>query len=538
MKQKFWLPLIFAAIFCVGMLVGNYLNSSHHRNTPGQQKLVEVLHLISDKYVDHVDVDSLVELAIPAMLSNLDPHSAYIPAKDYADANADLQGHFSGIGISFNILNDTLNVVEVLTGGPSEKAGLLPGDRIIKVDGKEIAGKGIADTDVRSMLRGEKGTHVKLVVLRHGSKTPLDFELVRDDVTQESIDAAYLIEPTIGFVKVSRFARTTYGEFLQALNRLRLEGAESFILDLRNNVGGYMEPAVLMANELLKPGQLIVSTRGRDGSDQLMLSDGTGAFTDFPVAIIINEFSASSSEIFSGAIQDNDRGWLVGRRSFGKGLVQHPIMLPDSSELRLTVQRYYTPSGRSIQKSYTPGDLAAYDADIINRFNNGESLNADSIKLHLDEEYQTVGGRKVYGGGGIMPDVFVPEDTTQITPYYVKAVNRNLLQRFAYEYTDLNREQLQKAANVDELMSMLPSYYVLLNSFVEYAVQNGVKAQWYYINISAPLIVNQIKGLIARNILGISAYYEVANPTDKAVQEAVKRIKTPVVQPDKESEQK
>lgn len=532
MKQKYWLPVIFAALFCAGMVVGNFLNYSHYKKTPGQEKLIEVLNLISENYVDPVDIDSLVELTIPAMLSNLDPHSAYIAAKDYEEANSDLQGQFSGIGISFNILNDTLSVVEVISSGPAEKAGLLPGDKIVKVDTIDIAGKGIDDLDVRSMLRGEKGTHVKVQVLRHNTKTPLSFEIVRDEIPQESIDAAYMIEPAVGYVRISRFARTTYSEFLQALNRLRIEGAESFVLDLRNNTGGYMDPAVLIANELLEPGKLIVSTRGRDGHDQILLSDGSGAFTTYPVALIINEFTASSSEIFSGAIQDNDRGWIIGRRSFGKGLVQHPITFPDSSELRLTVQRYYTPSGRSIQKSYTPGDLAAYDADIVNRFNNGESLSADSIKLHLDEEYTTVSGRKVYGGGGIMPDVFVPEDTTQITPYYIKVANRNLLQRFAYEYADLNRDELAKAESVDDLLKLLPNYYVLLNSFVDYAVQNGVRAQWYYINISAPLIVNQIKGLIARNILGLSAYYQVTNTSDKAVQEALKRVKTPLIQND------
>lgn len=530
MKTNYWLPLLFSLTLAAGIWLGCELGGGSAVKTRGQEKLLDVINLINEEYVDEVDIDSIVEMVIPEMLGNLDPHSSYIQAKDYEMANSELQGQFSGVGVSYQIFCDTLCVIEVIAGGPAEKGGMLPGDRIVKVDGQSVVGN-ITEDDVPALLRGPKDTHVALTVVRSTSKQPLEFDIVRDDVPMESIDAAYMIEPGLGFIKVSRFARTTYSEFLQALNKLRLQGAESYIIDLRFNTGGYVEPAVLMANEFLNPSEMIVSLRGRNPMDsEFIMSDGTGAFSNYPVAVLINEFTASASEIFSGALQDNDRGWIIGRRSFGKGLVQKPIMLSDSSEIRLTVQRYYTPSGRCIQKDYTPGDLDEYEADLVNRFNHGESLSADSISLNTDDVFYTESGRKVYGGGGIMPDIFVPDDTTRVNSYYRKASNKNLFMTFAYEYSDLNREQLQKAKNVDELLELLPSDYVLLDAFVRYGVQHGVKAQWYYINTSSPLIVNQIKGLIARNILGLSAYYEVANRHDATVQEAVERVKLPVTE--------
>ena len=481
MKQKYWLPLIFACVFAAGIWVGSLLQFGRFfHTTPGADKLMRVVNLINENYVDEVSIDSIVESTIPLLLSNLDPHSSYIPPVDLEKEKSELQGQFSGVGVSFMILNDTINVIEVISGGPSEKMGILPGDRIIAVDGKNMTGKTVSNDDVFKALRGEKGTHVTITIKRLNTRTPLTFEVTRDDIPMESVDASYMIKPGIGYIKISRFARNTYSEFLHAMGQLKAEGAKSVILDLRNNGGGYMEPSVLMANEFLAPHNLIVSTKGRNASkNDHIISDGTGSFTDCGLVVLVNEFTASSSEIFSGAIQDNDRGWIIGRRTFGKGLVQNPIILPDSSEIRLTVQRYYTPSGRSIQKSYTPGDLASYDAEIIERYSKGETFNADSVKLHLDEEYLTSGGRKVYGGGGIMPDVFVPEDTSMITPYYIKVTNANLISRFAYEYCDLNRGQLEKAKDVDQLLKRLPSNYVLLNSFVDFAIQNGVRAQWF-----------------------------------------------------------
>lgn len=511
-------------------MVGDLLLAPRHARTSGQQKLVDVLNLVHDRYVDNVDMDSLVEMAIPALLSNLDPHSVYIPAADYARSNSELEGKMSGIGISFQLVNDTVNVIEVISGGPSEKAGILPGDRIVGVDGEDITQRKLRDYEVMDVLRGDKGSHVSVTVRRHSARQPLTFELVRDEIPMTSVDVSYMIEPEVGYIRISRFARTTYDEFLNAANKLRLEGAKSFLIDLRGNTGGYMDPAVLIANEFLDGGDVIVSTRGRNiRENQLIAADNAGAFKDYGLVVLVNDFSASASEIFTGAIQDNDRGWVVGRRTFGKGLVQNPILLPDSSEIRLTVQRYYTPSGRSIQKKYTPGALGDYEAELINRFISGETLNVDSAKINKDDWYQTAGGRTVYGGGGIMPDIFVPEDTSRVTTYYRDIVNHGLPQQFAYEYCDLNRDDLISAKNIDELMAKLPANDILLNSFVQYARTNGVAPRWYYINISQPLIVNQIKGWIARNILGLEGHVRVLNSTDIAVTEALKHVDEPLL---------
>lgn len=523
------MPLAFALTLIAGLLLGWYISRTNNVSTSSEGKLLNIFSIIRDKYVEDVDLDSMVEMTIPLMLKNLDPHSAYIPAKELEEANSELEGKFSGIGISFRIQNDTLYVVEVIPDGPSEKVGLLPGDRIIKVDDDNIAGTGISEDDVFKMLRGKKGTNVKLTVKRTNSKTPLVYNITRDDIPVKSVDASYIITDSIGYVKVSKFGRNTYNEFLQSLNSLRLQGAKSYVVDLRGNGGGYLESAVMMVNEFLPAGKLIVSTRGRNSkNDQVIISDGTGAFQDFGVVVLINEFSASASEIFSGALQDNDRGWIVGRRSFGKGLVQQPILLPDSSEIRLTVQRYYTPSGRCIQKDYTPGDNEDYDLELINRFNNGEMLSADSVKLKIDEKFLTNGGREVYGGGGIMPDYFVPEDTAYITSYYVNVVNQGLPIQYAFEYSDGNRAQLSKAKNVEEVLEMLPSDSILLSDFVKYAVSKGVPARWAYINKSAPLLVNQLKALIARGIFGIEGYYEVVNTQDTTIDEALRHATMPI----------
>lgn len=527
--KKFWLPFVLAVTLVCGMLLGCLLSTNHRLSTTGVGKLEYVMRLINENYVDEVDMDSLVEMTIPLLLKNLDPHSTYVAASDYENANNELESKFSGIGISFQIYNDTLSVVEVITGGPAEKVGVLPGDRIVKVDDKNIAGTGITEDDVFSMLRGKKGTKVNITVKRNNSKKPVTFDIIRDDIPVESVDAYYMMDKKTGYIKVSRFARNTYEEFRVALATLQGQGAEDFIIDLRNNGGGYMEPAILMVNEFLPSGREIVSTVGRNASvDQYVCSDGTGAFQDCGVVVLINEFSASASEIFTGAIQDNDRGWVVGRRSFGKGLVQSPILLPDSSEVRLTIQRYMTPSGRCIQKDYKPGANGDYDLELINRFNNGEMQSADSTKLNLADKYTTYGGRTVYGGGGIMPDYFVPEDTAGITSYYASVLNAGLLMKYAYEYVDGNRTDLSKAKTTAQLLKRLPPDDVLLRDFVAFAASNGVPARWYYINISTPLIVNHLKALIARDVFGVQAYYEVLNPTDSTVQQALKYVRAPL----------
>lgn len=519
-----WLPLIGAGLIIAGVLLGYILAGNRHQ-TPFQQKLNRLYDIIENDYVDKIDLDSLLESQIPSLLKSLDPHSSYIPAADLEAVNGELEGSFSGIGIQFQVMNDTICVVEVITGGPAEKVGVMAGDRIIAVDTIDLINRHISDEDVRSMLRGEKDSQVTIKVKRNNAAKPLLFNITRGDIPMISVDASYMIDPKTGYVKINRFSRTTFGEFLQAISQLRYLGAESLIIDLRGNGGGYMEPAVLMANEFLPAYSKIVMTKGRDTDDNsTILSDGTGAFIDMPLVVLVDEFTASSSEIFSGAIQDNDRGLVVGRRTFGKGLVQRPIMLPDSSEVRLTVQRYYTPSGRCIQKSFQRGKADEYDEEIIERYNRGEIFNVDSINLNTDEIFKTLNGRTVYGSGGIMPDVFVPSDTTGYSSYYVNVSNAGLLQKYAYELADLNREEFAKAKTVDELLKMLPSDATLLQSFVSYAAQKGVPARWHYINISAELIVNYLKALIARDTLGFSASYEIYNSRDKAVSEALKLL--------------
>lgn len=514
-KTSVWMPLAIAVSLVAGMWIGHtFFNGSGKWSS--RSKLDTILDLVDRSYVDEIDTDSLLEASFSGLLSRLDPHSVYIPAKDLQSVNEELGGSFSGIGISFNLLNDSINVLEVISGGPSEKAGLLAGDRIIAINDTVVAGQNWSDVKVRSSLRGEKGSTVKLTVKRQTSKTPLNFEVIRGDIPLTSIDAAYIVAPKVGFLKISKFSSTTYSEFLTSMMDLVADGAEKFIIDLRGNGGGFMEPAVLMANEFLPAGSPIVSMRGKATPDSRpTMSDGSGSFLNNEVVVLIDEISASASEIFSGAIQDNDRGLVIGRRSFGKGLVQNQMELPDSSAIRLTIARYYTPSGRCIQKTYAPG--TDYDRDLVNRYEHGEFYNADSIKLDKSLAFETLHGRTVYGGGGIMPDVFVPNDTTGITSYYINVLNAGLIQKYTFDYTDRNRSRLEGSATAAELMRKLPDDDSLLQDFVAYAQKAGVAPRWYYINISRDLIVNQLKAMIARNALGVQGYYEVMNEVDPTV---------------------
>lgn len=523
-KGYLWIPLIAAIAFVGGLFFNNMLREQGGRSE-GEKKLSNLLNLIGSEYVDVVDTDSLIEKAIPSLLSNLDPHSIYIPAKDLQKVNEELDGSFSGVGVSFAINNDTIYVLEVIAGGPSESVGIKPGDRIIAVDNETVAGVGITNEGVYSKLRGQHGSKVKLTVKRSGAATPIDFEIERGDIPVASIDAEYLAADSIGYIKVNKFGRTTYDEFFQALFSLRDSGAKDYIIDLRGNTGGLLETSVLMANEFLPRGHKIVETKGRrEQENSVVVSDGYGAFKESRIAVLIDETSASSSEIFAGAIQDNDRGLIIGRRSFGKGLVQHQIDLPDGSAVRLTVARYYTPSGRCIQKDYS--DARSYENDLYDRYSRGEAFEADSIKFDETKVYSTITGRKVYGGGGITPDIFVPNDTSGITKYYINAANKGLLQKFALDYVDANRAQLESAYDVNELMSMLPSDLQLVQQFARLTKANGIDTQWSYINNSAPLIVNQLKALIARDILGISAYYEITNLDDITVMSAIEQLRS------------
>ncbi len=523
-RLKYWLPLI-GACFTVGGMWTGYLLAGGDNISPAQQKLSDVFDLLENDYVDDISTDSLVEMTLPQLLKNLDPHTVYIPVSELDHANRDLESSFYGIGAQTQLLSDSVCVVEVIPGGPAQRAGILPGDRIVAINGKPIE-PNITTDKMESLLRGAKDSKVKVQILRPSKGKLVTYNLVRGEIPVVSIDASYIMDGDIGYIRLSKFAPKTYNEFAQALSNLQARGAKSFILDLRGNLGGLLPQAIMVANEFLQPSQAIVETRGRKSSDnEYWMADGTGSFTDQDLVVLVDEFTASSSEIVAGAIQDNDRGLILGRRSFGKGLVQRVITLPDSSQLRLTVQRYFTPSGRCIQKDFTRGDNDKYDKEIVDRYSSGEVFNADSIKFKQNELFTTKGGRKVYGGGGITPDVFVPSDTTGLTSYFFQVSNAGLLNKFAYEYADLNREELTKSKNIDQLLAKLPSREVLLWSFVKYAADNGIPRRWYYINNSASLIVNQLKALIARDILGLNAYYEVLNRNDNVVSTAIKEIR-------------
>ena len=514
-----WMPLAIAIALVAGMWIGKtFMNGGGSWSS--RAKLDTILELIEENYVDDIDTDSLLEATLPDLMAALDPHSVYIPAEDLQSVNEELEGSFSGIGISFNLLGDTINVLEVISGGPSEKVGLMPGDRIISVDDSIVAGKGISDIKVKNMLRGPKGSVVSLGIRRPTSKELLTFDVTRGDIPVSSIDAAYMIEPNVGYLKINKFGANTFSEFLTSMITLTAEGAEKFIIDLRGNGGGFMEHAVLMANEFLDADLPIVSMKGAHTPETPATgSDGSGSFRDREVVVLLDEISASASEIFAGALQDNDRGLIVGRRSFGKGLVQHQLELPDSSALRLTIARYYTPSGRCIQKTYAPG--TDYDRDLLDRYEHGEFYSADSIHQNKDLEYHTLHGRTVYGGGGIMPDLFVPNDTTGYTSWYLNVLNKGLINKYTFEYADRHRETLSKSVNGNDMTDLLPDDDTLLQDFVEYARRNGVAPRWYYINISRDLLVNSLKAMIARNIHGVQGYFEVSNLTDPTVQAAL-----------------
>ncbi len=523
-----WLPLAIAISAIVGIIVGIFIGNPFSKNGFSAQKdrkLNTILNLISQEYVDDsVKTHDLVEMAIPSILANLDPHSSYLTAKELVAAQEELNGSFSGIGVSFQLMNDTIVVLEVIPGGPSDKAGLLAGDKIITIEDSTWVGSQVDANKVREKLRGTKGTKVKVGIAREGSSKPLSFVITRGDVPLNSVDSYYMIDNSTGYVKVSQFGRNTYNEFVNALNSLKNEGAKRFMIDMRGNGGGYLEIAIIMANEFLPANKLIVSTRGRYRRDDTnAYSDGNGQFQDQEIVVLIDEFSASASEIFAGAIQDNDRGLIVGCRSFGKGLVQKQFDLPDKSAVRLTIAKYYTPSGRCIQKPYDNGE-SAYQKDILDRYSNGELYSKDSIKIDKSKIFETTTGRKVYGGGGIIPDIFVPRDTTSFSSYYAAVIAAGLIQEYALKYVTEHRVELSKMKDYKQLLRNLPANDDLLNDFVKYAANKGVPARWYYIHQSQDLITSVIKGLIARDIFGQSVYYPIINRIDKTIDTALKAL--------------
>lgn len=519
-----WYPLVISIAIVLGIVIGNYISTKKF-TLDKDRKINAVLNLIQSEYVDSIDVKDLVEQAIPAIIGNLDPHSYYIPASDIRAENEKLDGSMSGIGVSFFMMNDTANVDQVIPNGPAEKVGMLAGDRIISVNGESIVGGTLTAEGIRSKIRGEKGTKVRIGVKRNTSKKMLTFTITRDDIPMNTIDVSYMLDDKTGYIKIAQFGKNTYDEFFAALSKLKKDGASRYIVDLRGNPGGYMEMAILMVNEFLEQGELIVYTKGRKEREDIQVwSDDQGSFHDAQVAVLIDEYSASASEIMAGALQDNDRGLVVGRRSFGKGLVQKQIYLPDSSAIRLTIARYYTPSHRCIQKDYTLGDEDDYSKELYDRYTHGELYSADSIKVDKSKIFRTANGRIVYGGGGIVPDIFVPNDTTGITTYYRAVANLGLLQQYVYTYVDINRDQLKNVKTVKQLMGMMPSDDALTYDFVCYARDNGVPMRWYYINLSRSLIARQLRALVIRDVLGSEEFYRYYNRTDNTVNAALKAL--------------
>ncbi len=524
MKQGFKIlyPLLLAIAIVVGIYIGVKYSNSPISVIPnfGQSKINGLMYLISNEYVDSVNIDSLTEKVIPKIIGELDPHSSYIPAEDLEMVNNDLDGSFSGIGIQFSILNDTIMVVDVISGGPSEKAGVLAGDRIVSVNDSSITGSSITNEKVIHRLRGAKNSNVKLSILRPSSKDIIDIDITRGDIPVNSVDVAFKPNDEIGYIKVSKFGKHTYSEFLTSLAKLAVEGTSKFIIDLRGNSGGYMESAINMVNEFLPAGYMIVYTKGNASPLNEVFSNGMGSFQDNQIVVLVDEWSASASEIFAGAIQDNDRGLIIGRRSFGKGLVQQQIPFNDGSAIRLTIARYYTPSGRSIQKEYKMGDSENYEMDLLNRFEHGEFDSQDSIHMNDSIKYKTIYGRTVYGGGGIMPDIFVPRDTSFYSPYLTQVVNNGIIYQFAFKYSDENREKLSKFKSAKSLLVYLKGEDIL-SQFVTFAASKDIKARPVYINISRKEILNNLYANIARNILGDEAFYPIVLMNDETFRKAV-----------------
>ena len=518
--------IVFLSIL-TGIVLGNLLSrratGSGLFSQQKSNKITDLLSRIDAEYVDTVDVSKMTEELMTDVASKLDPHSVYIPASDLADVNSELEGSFSGIGVQFNIQNDTVMIVSVISGGPSEKVGLLAGDRIIQVNDSAFVGKKITNERVMKKLRGKAGTKVKLGIRRHATKEILHYSITRGEIPVNSVDIAYMIEPGVGFIKVNKFAETTYSEFLDGIAKLKNQGATKYIIDLRENPGGLMEQAINMVNEFLPAGRMIVYSQGKAYPRSDARSNGKGSCIDQPIVVLIDEFSASASEIFSGAIQDNDRGMIIGRRSFGKGLVQQQFPLKDGSAIRLTVARYYTPSGRSIQKPYVRGKSEDYEMDIINRYKHGEFDSKDSIHVATKLKFKTVGGRTVYGGGGIMPDIFVPRDTSDFTPYLNKVINYGYLYQYAFQYTDRNRDKLKTLKSWQQMEKYLESQN-LLSDFVHFASIKGVAANSTQINISKKFLVNQLEAYICRNSLGDTGFYPVLYKDDITVKRALSQL--------------
>lgn len=518
-------PVVIAVSIVLGILIGTFYAKHFAGNRLGiingsSNKLNALLRIVSDQYVDTVNMADLVEEAMPQILAELDPHSTYIPAQKLEEVNAELEGSFSGIGIQFTIQNDTIHVNAVIQGGPSEKVGLMAGDRIVTVDDSLFVGKKLTNERAMRSLKGPKGSMVKLGVKRTGEKDLLSFNITRGDIPQNTVDAAYMLNDRIGYIKVSKFGRTSHVELLNALAQLNHKQCKGLIVDLRGNTGGYMEAAIRMVNEFLPEGKLIVYTQGRKYPRAEEFANGTGSCQQMPLVVLIDEGSASASEIFTGAIQDNDRGTIIGRRSFGKGLVQQPIDFSDGSAIRLTIARYYTPSGRCIQRPYENGKDRNYELDLYNRYEHGEFFSRDSIKQNEKERFSTSLGRTVYGGGGIMPDIFVPQDTIGVTSYLTTVLARGLTIQYTFEYTDKNRQKLNEFETEEKLLGYLKRQG-LVDQFVRFAEKKGVKRRNILIQKSHKLLEKNIYGNIIYNMLGLEAFLKYFNQSDETVKKGI-----------------
>ena len=535
-KSNRFMPLLMALCVVIGILIGTFYANHFSGNrlniiNSGSNRLTNLLHIIDDQYVDKVNIDSLVDMAIPQILADLDPHSAYISAQNAQAENEKLKGSFSGVGIEFTIRRDTIHVQNVVKNGPAQRAGILAGDKIVSVDGKPFVGKVVTEDEAMRRLKGPKDTKVKIGIVRYGQKAVKYFTVTRGDIPQKSITATYMLDDKTGYIKIRNFGETTYPELLIALAQLSQENFSSLVIDLRDNGGGYMNSAVQMANEFLPKNKLIVYMQGRKSPRQDFRSDGHGSYQKIPLVVLINESSASASEIFAGAMQDNDRATIIGRRSFGKGLVQQQIGFPDGSMIRLTIARYYTPSGRCIQKPFTAGDTKDYDEDLLARYQHGEFFSQDSIR-HTGPAYHTGIGRVVYGGGGITPDIFVAEDTIGMTSYYKQAAMSGLILQYAFNYTDNNRQKLNTYKDMMEMSKYLVSQNTV-EQFAAFADKNGLKRRNLMIRKSHKLLEQFINSRIIYNILDEQAWTEYINQDDPAIAAALRVFKNNAAFPKK-----
>ncbi|MCQ2346717.1 MAG: S41 family peptidase [Paludibacteraceae bacterium] len=533
--KKFILPTATIVCLLLGFMIGNAVSKAQAQRIilhGGQvflqpdSKVEQLLQVLQTAYVDTLDMDSITDVAMAEFIQQLDPHSAYIPKKDLEMVNSELSSSFSGIGVQFTIQNDTINVVAVISGGPSESVGVLAGDKIVMVDDSAFVGKSINNERVMHTLRGEKGTKVKLGIRRAGTDELLHYTITRGDIPMHSVTAKFIIprdKEKIGFVRVDKFGEKTYDEFIRALAQLKSEGATSYIVDLRENSGGFMEQTIKMANEFLQQGDLIVYAEGRAYPRYEAKANGTGRFRDVPLVVLIDNFSASASEIFAGAMQDNDRAMVIGRRSFGKGLVQQQIPFEDGSAMRLTVARYYTPSGRCIQKPYKMGDQQDYEMELLDRFEKGEFYSADSIHFADTTSYYTKKGRVVRGGGGIMPDIFVGRDTTLFTPYFNRVVNLAYTYQFAFQYTDKHRHQLEQYKDWQSLEKHLISEN-WLPEFVAFCKAKGVEPNEEQIAKSKPLIQRLVNSYIVRNMLNDEGFFPLFERDDEITMKAIEYL--------------